>query len=91
MMKLTKNNIKFVKELTCDGITYGWFVAMKSGYVSDSRNYINYENGKTTCKQTFPKNQLPKAVQKFIENSVPELFLYDEQNTYGTLAQYIYR
>ena len=84
MMRLTTNNIKFVKELTCDGITYGWFV-------SDSRNYINYENGKTTCKQTFPKNQLPKAVQKFIENSVPELFLYDEQNTYGALAQYIYR
>lgn len=91
MMRLTTNNIKFVKELIFDGITYGWFVSMKSGYVSDCRSYINYENGKTTCKQPFPKNQLPKAVQKFIENSDPELILYDDENIYGVFTQYIYR
>lgn len=89
-MKLTTNNIKFVKELTCDGRTYSWFVAMKSGYVSDSRNYINYENGKTTSKYEFPKGRLPKAVQKFIDNSSREEF--DTSEHHGSaFAQYIYR
>lgn len=89
-MKLTTNNIKFVKELTCDDRTYGWFVAMKSGYVSDSRNYINYEDGKTTSKYEFPKEQLPKAVQKFIDNSTRETFEASEHHG-STFVQYIYR
>lgn len=60
-------DIKFVKRLEQDGVTYSWFVASKSNRVSDSRNYVNYENGKTVVKE-FPKEALPKMVQKFIDS-----------------------
>ncbi len=66
MMRLTENNIKAVRELTADGMTYSWFVVMKSGWVSDSRNYINWENGRTTVKE-YPLEWLPKAVQNFVK------------------------
>lgn len=65
-MRLTINNIAFVKELTCDGLTYEWFVSMKSGRASDSILYVNYENNKTVVKE-FAKDRLPVSVQKFID------------------------
>lgn len=64
-------DIKFVKRIEQDGITYNWFVAHKSNRVSDSRNFINYENGKTVIKE-FPKEALPKMVQKFIDSHSEE-------------------
>ena len=68
-MKYT--DIKFVKRMEQDGITYNWFVATKSNRVSDSRSYTNYENGKTVIKE-FPKEWLPKMVQKFIDSHSEE-------------------
>ena len=66
--RLSANSIKFVKRLELDGITYCWYVAMKSGHVSDSRVYIYYDERETTCAKPYPKEQLPKAVQKFIDS-----------------------
>lgn len=66
MMNLTVNNIKHVVEHTVNGYSYGWFVAMKSNKVSDSRNFINYKGGKTTNTIEYPAEKLPKSVQKFI-------------------------
>lgn len=64
-MKLTMNNILFVKRLEHNDVTYSWFVAMKSRRISDARNYINVENGKTVIKE-YPAEWLPKTVQNFI-------------------------
>lgn len=64
-------DIKFVKRMEQDGVTYNWFVAHKNNRVGDSRNYVNYENGKTVVKE-FPKEALPKMVQKFIDNHSEE-------------------
>ena len=50
-MKLTVNNIQFVKRMESDGITYEWFVAMKSNRISDSRMFTNYENNRTVVKE----------------------------------------
>lgn len=35
-MRMTKNNIKFVKRLEKDGMTYGWHIVMKSNRISDN-------------------------------------------------------
>lgn len=67
------SEIKFVKRMEQDGVTYSWFVANKSNRVSDSRNYINYENGKT-CIKPYAKEALPKSVQKFIDSHNEEEF-----------------
>lgn len=75
-MRLTVNNIAFVKELTCDGLTYSFFVSMKSGRVSDSISYINYENNKTVVKE-FEKKRLPVSVQKFIDRHTKKEFSKD--------------
>ena len=64
-MKYTE--IKFVKRLEHEGVTYSWFVANKSNRVSDSRNFVNYENGRTVIKE-YSKEALPKMVQKFIDS-----------------------
>lgn len=64
-MKYT--DIKFVKRMEQDGLTYAWFVASKSNRVSDSRQFINYENGKT-CVKEYKKEDLPKMIQKFIDS-----------------------
>lgn len=72
MMRLTVDNIKFVKVHDYNGMPYSWMVVMKSGRVSDSRNYVNYENNKTVVKE-YPQEWLPKAVQKFIEDAAEEL------------------
>ena len=75
-MRLAEKNISFVKELTCDGLTYSFFVSMKSGRVSDSISYINYENGKTVVKE-FAKDRLPVSVQKFIDKHERKEFSAD--------------
>jgi hypothetical protein len=90
-MKLTMNNIHFVKEYTQDGMTYAWFVVMKSNRVSDTRSYINYdENGRTTAKE-YPKEWLPKTVQKFIDQSNREEFTPEHETKYVSIAHWIYR
>ena len=76
-MKLTANNISFVKRHECGGITYGWFVSMKSGAVSDARTFINYDERGRTCVKPYEKERLPKAVQKFIA-SHDERILYEK-------------
>lgn len=78
IMRLTTNNIKFVIEYTCDGITYKWFVGMKSNRMCDSRKF--------DCKRF----QLPKAVQKFLDNHSPEVFEEDEWKG-SHYIRYIYR
>lgn len=75
-MRLTINNIAFVKELTCDGLTYEWFVSMKSGRASDSILYVNYENNKTVVKE-FEKDRLPASVRKFIDRHTKREFSKD--------------
>ena len=68
-MKLTTNNIRFVKVLVKNGITYEVHVAMKSHLVSDSRTYVNYDENGTTVVADYPFEKLPKAVQKFIQQA----------------------
>ncbi len=85
-MRLTTNNIEFVKELTEDGITYNWFVMLKSKNTSDSRHYANYENGRTVVRE-YRKEDLPKAVQSFIVSHKRELFTQIDDKH----CQFIYR
>ena len=66
-MRLTVNNIDFVKELTEDGISYNWFVAMKSGRICDSIHYAHYDKDRRTIVKEIKKEDLPKTVQKFID------------------------
>lgn len=66
-MNLTYNNIHHITEHTYNGFTYGWFIALKSGRPADARQFINYKDNRTTDGIEFPKNRLPKSVQKFIE------------------------
>lgn len=68
-MRLTKNNILFVRELVKDGITYEWFVCMKSRKVSESRVFANCDESGKTIVKTYEKEKLPKSVQKFLEES----------------------
>lgn len=79
-MKLTVNNIKFVKRMESDGITYEWFVAMKSNRVSDSRMFINYENNRTVVKE-FGIDRLPAIVRKFVETHKEEVFSATDNHT----------
>lgn len=84
-MRLKTNNIKFVKELTHNGITYEWFVAMKSNSVSDARMFVNHENGRTILAE-YPKEMLPKTVQKFLEGCTAE-----ELESRGDYITYIHK
>ena len=59
--------IKCVKQLIMNGTTYAWFVKGDTPCVSDSREYINYENGKTVAKE-YPKERLPKGIQRYINS-----------------------
>ena len=72
-MRLTKNNIRFVKRLEMDGITYGWFVSMVGGRISDSREYINYADGKTVATE-YSFDRLPAAVRAFVEGHQESIF-----------------
>lgn len=76
-------DIKFVKRLERNGMTYGWFVASRNTATAQSREYINYENGKT-CVKPYPVENLPKYVKAFIDNHAESLFesIGDEFNQY---------
>lgn len=77
-MKLTKGNIKFVKEHTLNGNTYGYFVKLKDG---DSREYRNDDN---TC---IP----PKTVQHFVGTHRAELWSLWECAEDKVYTTYIYQ
>lgn len=77
-MRLTINNIAFARRREKDGITYGWFIAMKTHKVCDSRDYSIHENGKTVVKP-YPLEDLPSTVQNFIKSHTEYLVL-DEEN-----------
>ena len=86
-MKLTMDNILFVKRYEHKGTTYHWFVAMKSRKVSDSRSYVNEENGKSVIK-AYPKDCLPKTVQKFLDqNTETQIVEGEEFNIYMTAVK----
>lgn len=68
-MKLTLNNILFVKALVKAGETYEYHVAMKSHLVSDSRTYVNYDENGKTISEKYLVEKLPKTVQKFVINA----------------------
>ena len=71
-MRLIEKNIKRVSVLCFEGIAYCYHVTMRSGWVSDSREYINRdENGRTTIAE-YSEDRLPKEVQKFIKNHTAE-------------------
>ena len=73
-MKLVKSNIDFIKRSELNGVTYCWFVVMKSHRVSDSREYINYD-GNRTCVMDYSINRLPAAVRAFIQEHSETLSL----------------
>lgn len=80
-MRLTLNNIDFVKEFTYNGVTYLWDVAMKSHRICDGREFINYDkNGRTVVKE-YKFERLPKTVQKFIQTSNSEVWTEDDEVT----------
>ena len=84
-MRLKTENIKFVKEFTYNGIAYNWVVAMKSNRNSDGRMFVNHENGKTILAE-YPKERLPKTVQKFLNTTKRE-----ELEKRGDYITYIYK
>lgn len=72
-MRLTEKNIKFVKEYVQNGVTFNWFVSMKSGKNSDARDFTNYEDGKSVFGE-YSADRLPISVQKFIAKREREVF-----------------
>lgn len=84
-MKLTESNIRLVRELTRDDITYAYFVCMKSGRVSDSREFINYDDTGKTVSDYYDEERLPKSVQNFMLKSIRIL-----ENDGGIFKSYIY-
>ena len=72
-MRLAEKNIKFVKEYVQNGVTFNWFVSMKSGENSDARDFTNYENGKSVFGE-YNADRLPKSVQKFISKRERKVF-----------------
>ena len=85
-MRSTEKNIKKVIERTYNGITYGFHVVMKSGFVSDSRDFAVYENGKTVIKELSAAD-LPASVRAFMKNHPAEAV-----NGYGDdYTNYIYQ
>lgn len=93
-MRLTVNNILFVKEGTMDDLTYAWYVAMKSHRVSDLRIYRRFDKDGCLVIDAYPKECLPASVQKFINASSRTLFFEREEPagfTGGHYVEYIYR
>lgn len=90
-MRLTANNIRFVKELTTNGITWGWHIAMKDYQLSSARYYTNTDKNGMNMHTEYPKELLPKSVQKFLENSQRELYQTIENKKYGQYVEYIYQ
>ena len=72
-MILAEKNIKFVKEFVQNGVTFYWFVSMKSGKNCDARDFTNYEDGKSVFGE-YTADRLPKSVQKFIAKHNKEVF-----------------
>lgn len=72
-MKLSYNNIDFVRARTHNGTAYGYFVKMKSNRMSDNRDYcLTNQNGKTDMTLEYKFEWLPKTVQRFLLMHVPE-------------------
>lgn len=71
------SNIKSVRRLEFDGITYAWFVASKEPFRTPSREYIHYENGRT-CVKSYPFEMLPKYVKDYITRHNGETLIYTE-------------
>lgn len=91
-MKLTANNIRFVKRLELNGVTYAWYVGMKSGQISDSRYFINYDKRGRTCAEPYPMERLPKSVQTFIGSHEERVFSEsNEDNFMEYIIEHIYR
>ena len=82
MMKLTINNIKFVKRHEKDGVTYCWYVGMKSNKISDNRHWINRDSDGKSYVAEYDKSLLPKSVQKFIDRH-NEVCITDETDDNG--------
>ncbi len=85
-MRITAKNIKFVKEGCMNGMTYHWFVMTTDGGVE----YINWKGRKTVC-EAFPKERLPKVVQKFISGRKREFFTKNEFGRDDVHSVYIYK
>ena len=79
IMRLTKENIQFVKQRHKDGITYNYYVSMKSNNISDNRLYCNYKDNKSTIDY-YEFERLPKTVQKFVQEKYRnKSFFYTEE------------
>ena len=72
-MRLAEKNIKFVKEFVQNGVTFYWFVSMKSVKNCDARDFTNYEDGKSVFGE-YTADRLPKSVQKFIAKHNKKVF-----------------
>lgn len=89
-MRLTKNNINFVREVQVDGNPIQWYVVMKNNWVSDMRAY-SYSNISRYSKPTpFPATDLPKTVQEFINDHACKLDWLDEETEF-TITHYTYQ
>lgn len=86
-MRLTTNNIGFVKELTEDGVTYNWYVAMKNYRTIDGRCYCHYSPEGRTIVKEYKKEDLPKSVQAFINSHERTVFTQTDENH----IHYIYK
>lgn len=76
--KLTYDNISHVHVHYRDGIAYEYAVAMKSRAVSDTRMYLKADSYGNTIMKEFPKSDLPKCVQRFInENTHNTIYRFD--------------
>ena len=84
-MRLTVNNIDFVKELTEDGMSYNWFVALKD--IRDSRHFFYCDKDGRSIVKEYKKEDLPKSVQSFIASHERKQFARIDARHY----QYIYK
>lgn len=89
-MRLIEKNIRHVIRSEMDGVTYSYFVAMKSGWVSDSRDFINYENGRTVVK-LYKFEWLPAAVRKFVQKHEKKLLYELEDKDGKVFRKYWYK
>lgn len=81
-MRLSKKNIKKVTEFIYNDHTYAYFVSVKSNNVSDSREYINYVNNKTTTDY-YDFERLPKSIQDYITESIEnKKYIYEDGEYY---------
>ena len=74
-MKLTKNNIDFVKALEMNGVIYEWFIKLKNG---ETKIYINMEKGKTIVSE-YLKEWLPVSIIQYIDQHEKEEISKEEE------------